>query len=126
MDKTESVSDQPRGEQQSPAIVPLIGPWTIEKNPPYGFVIRNTEPASLGQELHFWFDSNGWFTARKNGEVAGVFNANGKTNLIPHLCDKASTEKFERIQDLKQKGHTLTEAERTELLVLCGLIPEKD
>ena len=112
-------------EQRGPLPVPIIGTWTIEKNPPYGFVIRNTDPDSLETEYHFWYESNGWFTARSKGKTAGVFNIFGQTKLTPHLCDRESTRRRERIQDLREKGHDLTEAESKELLALCGMIPEK-
>lgn len=105
--------------------VPLIGDWTIERNPPYGVVIRNVNPNSTGTEYHFSFQSNGWITAKAKGEITGVLGPYGPLNLSPELCDLEATKKYERIKDLRQKGTDLTPEESKELLVLCGLIKEK-
>jgi hypothetical protein len=129
MDSEKSHAHKLSSEQQRPVSVPLgepiLGSWTIEKNFPYGFVIRNSDPMSGAVEYHFWFDSNGWFTAKCNGKVSGVFNAYGQRNTTPHLCDKESTKKQERIQDLREKGLSITPEEARELLLLSGLIKEE-
>lgn len=100
---------------------PVLGSWTIEKNFPYGFVIRNVDPSSLGVEYHFHYASNGWLTA-KNKTSLGVFNSHGQTNGTAILVDKESTRKQERISELKNKGNDLTDEEARELLRLCGLL----
>lgn len=100
----------------------MIGNWSIEKNFPYGFVIHNADPNSNGTEYHFYFQSNGWFTARNKTQAPRVFGVAGEMGMNPVLCDRESTKKLERISYLRSKGQDLSEAEAKELLELSGLI----
>jgi len=103
----------------------MIGKWAIEENRPYGFVVRNTDESSCGVEYHFYYDSNGWISAKQKNADARVLNVFGQLDLTPVLCDKESTKKYDRIQELKNKGFQLSQEESKELLNLCGLIKEK-
>jgi hypothetical protein len=109
--------------EEKPLGEPLIGSWTIEKNPPYGVVIRNISPESLDTQYHFWFESNGWITA-KNKTSLNVLNTHGKSNGAPHLCDKPTLKKMERIEELRKRGSELSHKEAKELLILIGIIKE--
>lgn len=103
----------------------MIGNWTIEENRPYGFVIRNSDEGSCGSEYHFFYASNGWVSAKQKNVDARVLNVFGQLDLTPVLCDKESTKKYDRIQELKNKGFKLTEEESKELLELCGMIKKE-
>ena len=121
MDKTKGSVAEPVSSEHGPLALSL-GPWEIEPNFPYGFVVRNTDPNSTETEYHFYYESNGWVTTKIRGEITGVFGPPGKLGLTPYLCDQKSTKNQFRIQVLKEKGQELTEAESKELLTLCGLL----
>lgn len=108
--------------EKKPLGEPLLGSWTIEKNHPYGFVIRNADPEALETEYHFWFESNGWITA-KNKTSLTVFNTHGvRPGFAPHLCDRESLKRMRRIEELRLKGRNISNEEARELLTLIGII----
>lgn len=125
MDSEKDNANKPVSGELSALPVPLIGNWTIEKNPPYGFVIRNVDPRSLGTEYHFTHDSCGWVTSVIKGAPSGIFCAQGVLSNRPVLVDRESTRKQRRIAYLKSLGKKLTPDEAKELLVLTGLIAEE-
>jgi hypothetical protein len=100
---------------------PVIGNWTIEKNFPYGFVIRNVKGKA---EYHFFHDSNDWITVGYDQKPTFTINGRGKGPARTVFCDRASTQKMERIDYLRNKGKDLTETEARELLTLAGLVKE--
>lgn len=121
MDSKTSDAEINGGEQQSAFPISLIGDWEMEHNFPYGFIIRNRNQASTGTEYHFWYDSNGWITAKIRDEVS-VLTPSGRQGFMPQLCDRQSTKKLERIAELRRKGAHISDEEARELLNLCGLI----
>ena len=128
MDEQASYAEIDGSKQQGPVPVslgePLIGSWTLEKNFPFGFVIRNTDPNSCGTEYHFQHESNGWISSKIKGEH-NVLGPRGILNLTPVFCDLESTKKLERISELRKKGQDLTPEESMELLKISGLIRGK-
>jgi len=126
MDKQESDAALDGSEQQSTVPVPLkgeplIGYWRIEKNPPFGFVIRNIHPQYTETEYHFHHDSNGWITGHaKSG--SSVMNPTGKLDINPIFVDEESLRKEERMEQLKRMGQALTIEQAKELLELAGLL----
>lgn len=122
MDNEKSHADELGCGQPGSVSVPIIGNWIFEKNFPYGFVIRNTKGKG---EYHFWHDSNDWISVAYDGKPKFCVNGNGQGPARQMLCDKRSTQKMERIHDLKTKGNDLTHDEAKELLALCGLIKEE-
>lgn len=129
MDQQTCDADKLGVKQQSEIsfpVIPIIGAWTVEYNRPWGFVIRNVDPAANGTEYHFHFQSNGWITSKLNGEIVAVLGPCGPIGQTPIPVDRESTKKYERIQELQTKEpESLSPAEMRELLELSGLIKGK-
>lgn len=96
------------------------GPWFIEDNAPYGFIVRNENGLD---EYHFSAESEGWISMRRTGphpRPAIALNSMGTVMPQAVLVDRTTTENHDRIRELRDKP-SLTEDEKNELLERTGL-----
>lgn len=112
----------PKNSEEQESVI-YFGNWTLQMNPPFGFVVRN----KLAREsYHFYAESNGWITGEwaigRPDELATctAFNSMGSKLSTPVLVDKKSLEKAARIKSLREKDF-LSDSEKEELLILSGL-----